>query len=189
MKGIVFNLLEEAVRREHGEAKWDRLLEAAKVEGAYTSLGSYGDDELYRLVAAASSALDLPAEAVVRWFGQKAVPLLAKKYPGFFEHHRSTRLFLLTLNDIIHPEVRKLYPGAQVPVFAFDTSAADILGVTYQSPRRLCALAEGLIMGAADYYRETVVFEHLECMKRGSERCVWKLAFAKRESSSSACAA
>lgn len=188
MKGIIFNLLEEAVRREHGEATWDRLLEAAGAEGAYTSLGSYGDDELYRLVAAASSALDLPAETVVRWFGQKAVPLLAEKYPRFFEPHRRTRPFLLTLNDVIHTEVRKLYPGAQVPVFGFDTSAADILGMTYQSPRRLCALAEGLILGAADYYRETVAFEHPECMKRGGERCVWKLAFGKRESSTSACA-
>ena len=30
MKGIVFNLLEEVVRREYGEDTWDSLLEAAK---------------------------------------------------------------------------------------------------------------------------------------------------------------
>ncbi|MBN3851729.1 heme NO-binding protein, partial [Paraburkholderia sp. Ac-20342] len=37
MKGIVFNLLEELVRREHGEDAWDDLLDAAHVQGAYTS--------------------------------------------------------------------------------------------------------------------------------------------------------
>src|SRR5437773_2399002 len=125
MKGIVFNLLEQVVRQEYGEATWDQLLAAARLDGAYTSLGSYRDEDLYQLVGAAASALGLEPDAVVRWFGRKAMPLLAQKYPKFFEPHRSTRAFVLTLNDIIHPEVRKLYPGAQVPVFGFDTSSAD----------------------------------------------------------------
>jgi hypothetical protein len=183
MKGIVFNLLEEIVRREYGEATWDQLLTATGLKGAYTSLGSYEDEELYRLVGAAASTLSLPADAVIRWFGQKAMPLFAEKYPKFFEPHRSTRAFVLTLNDIIHPEVRKLYPGAQVPVFGYDVSSAESLGMTYQSSRKLCALAEGLILGAADYYEETVAFDHPECMNRGSDRCRWRLAFAKRETS------
>jgi hypothetical protein len=181
MKGIVFNLLEEVVRRQFGDATWDQLLQAAGLEGAYTSLGSYDDAELFKLVQAASSALNLPPDEVVRWFGRQSMPRLAEKYPRFFEPHKNTRAFVLTLNNIIHPEVRKLYPGAQVPVFEFDTSSADSLGLTYRSPRKLCALAEGLILGAADQYGETVLFEHLECMKRGSERCVWNIAFAQRE--------
>src|SRR5438874_2247890 len=43
MKGVVFNLLEEIVVREHGEETWDLLLERAGLGGVYTSLGNYPD--------------------------------------------------------------------------------------------------------------------------------------------------
>ena len=46
MKGVVFNLLEEAVLREFGPDTWDELLDEANVRGAYTSLGNYSDDEI-----------------------------------------------------------------------------------------------------------------------------------------------
>ena len=55
----------------------------------------------------------------MRWFGREALPLLADRYPDFFEQHPRHQPFLLTLNRIIHPEVRKLYPGADVPNFEF----------------------------------------------------------------------
>ncbi len=54
MKGIIFNLVEEVVRNRYGEDTWDELLDAAGLDGAYTSLGSYPDEELLRLVAAAA---------------------------------------------------------------------------------------------------------------------------------------
>ncbi|MGQ0810429.1 MAG: heme NO-binding domain-containing protein [Nitrospiraceae bacterium] len=179
MKGIVFNLLEELVRREHGENTWDALLESAGLDGVYTSLGSYADAELMKLVAAASSALHSQPDTILRWFGRKAMPLLAEKYPSFFATQKSARPFLLTLNDIIHPEVRKLYPGAVVPVFDFDTSSPDTLIMGYTSERKLCALAQGFVEGAADHYGEDLSFEQTQCMHRGDEKCVFRMQFRK----------
>jgi heme-NO-binding protein len=177
MKGVVFNLLEEAVAREHGEDTWDALLEAAGLEGAYTSLGSYPDEDLMGLVGAASSALGIPPDDVVRWFGRSAIPLLADRYPDFFAPHESTRSFVLTLNSIIHPEVRKLYPGADVPVFDYETSSEDRLVMGYASARKLCSFAEGLVEGAAAHYEEEAVIEQPRCMKRGDEKCVLEISF------------
>jgi hypothetical protein len=179
MKGIVFNLLEELVRRDYGENTWDTLLESAGLEGAYTSLGSYRDEELIMLVSEAARVLHKPPEAILRWFGRNAMPLLAEKYPAFFTAPTSTRRFLLTLNDIIHPEVRKLYPGAHVPVFDFDSSAPDVLVVGYKSERKLCALAHGFVEGAADHYREELSFVQTQCMHRGDGKCVFRIAFSK----------
>jgi hypothetical protein len=181
MKGIVFNLFEEVVRREYGEDTWETLLEAAHLDGTYTSLGNYSDEDFRKLVAAASSALEIPADHVVRWFGRNALPLLAQRYPEFFTRHDSTRPFLLTLNDIIHPEVRKLYPEADVPVFGYDTSARDVLVMEYRSARKLCTFAEGMIEGAAAYYREEVAFEQPRCMNRGDDQCVFRMSFRKRQ--------
>jgi hypothetical protein len=178
MKGVVFNLLEETVSREFGEDVWDDLLEAAELDGAYTSLGSYPDRDLFRLVDAASAALDRSQDDVIRWFGASALPLLANQYPHLFEPHSSTRAFMLTLNDIIHPEVRKLYPGADVPVFDFDTSSDEVLALGYASPRKLCAFAEGLIEGAAPHYGETPEIKQPMCMNRGDPKCVLRVRFA-----------
>jgi hypothetical protein len=60
VKGIIFNLLEEVVVSHHGEDTWDQLLTATSLDGAYTSLGSYPDGHVQKLVAAASQLLGLP---------------------------------------------------------------------------------------------------------------------------------
>ncbi|KQV45000.1 heme NO-binding protein [Massilia sp. Root335] len=177
MKGIVFNLLEEAVSNAYGEAAWDRLLDVAGLQGAYTSLGSYDDAEIATLVRTASQALEIPEDTVLRWFGRRAMPLLARRYPAFFDSHANVRSFLLSLNSIIHPEVRKLYPGAHPPVFDFDTSVAGVLKIGYNSPRRLCALADGFMHGAATHFGERIEFEQDECMHRGDARCVFHVRF------------
>jgi hypothetical protein len=179
MKGVVFNLLEAVVRRDHGDDSWEELLETTDIDGAYTSLGNYPDEEMMKLVGAASSTLKMPADDVVRWFGRNALPLLAKKHPHFFDAHKSTRPFLLSLNDVIHSEVRKLYPGADVPVFTYDTSSSDVLLMHYRSPRKLCALAEGFIEATAAHYDEELSLDQPECMKRGDDRCVLRVSVKK----------
>jgi hypothetical protein len=177
MKGIVFNLLEQVVTRDHGENTWDDLLSSAGLTGAYTSLGSYPDQDLGQLVGAASEALNVSAQDLIRWFGREALPALALAYPGFFEPHADTRSFLLTLNDIIHPEVRKLYPGADVPEFEFALLPDGGLRMGYDSHRKLCAFAEGLIEGAAAQFKQRVSISQPTCMVRGDSRCELVIAF------------
>lgn len=181
MKGIIFNLAEEVVRAEYGEDTWDDLLDAAELDGAYSSLGSYDDSDLTKLVCAASEALQMSPDAIVCWLGRKALPMMAAAYPHFFTAHTHTRSFVLALNEIIHPEVRKLYPGADVPVFDFDTSSEEVLVVGYHSHRKMCAFAQGLVEGAAEHYGEDVVFEQPLCMHRGDAQCTFHIRFRKRE--------
>ena len=175
MKGVVFNLLEELVSAEHGADTWDDLLDDAGLDGAYTSLGSYDDAELGALVAAASARLAVPPQDVIRWLGRGAMPQFATSYPHFFTGHEGTRSFLLTLNDLIHPEVRKLYPGAGVPDFEYELEGDDTLVMRYRSERRLCAFAEGLIEGAAVGFDEEAAIEQPLCMHRGDDHCVLRI--------------
>jgi hypothetical protein len=177
MKGVVFNLFEQLVVRDFGEDTWDTLLDESGLDGVYTSLGSYPDEDLTKLVSAAADTLAMPADDVVLWLGRNALPLFAGYYPKLFEPHDSTRSFVLTLNDIIHPEVRKLYPGADVPEFDFDIRKG-VLVMGYRSPRKLCSFAEGLLLGAADHFGEHVTIEQSSCMKRGDDQCVIEIAFA-----------
>lgn len=180
MKGIVFRLFETVVTQHHGEGMWDALLQDAQLEGVYSSLGSYEDAELGKLVQAASQRLQLPPQDIVRWLGREAMPILATTYPKVFAPHQTTRGFVLTLNSIIHPEVRKLYPGADVPNFDFDTSSPDVLVMRYRSARKMCSFAEGLLLGASDHFRETAHIEHPRCMHRGDAECELRISFTPR---------
>ena len=186
MKGIVFNLLEQVVTAEHGEDAWDRVLDGAGLEGAYTAVGSYPDEQFLSLVAAASQETKTEPDVLVRWFGAQAMPLFAARYPAFFEGHTSARSFVLTLNNVIHPEVRKLFPGADVPNFEFATPEEGTVELGYISPRKLCSFAEGLVEGAAKHFGEKVTLSQTECMKRGDERCVLVCRFAPASATSAA---
>ncbi|WP_059017326.1 heme NO-binding domain-containing protein [Mycobacterium sp. M26] len=178
MKGAFFNLLEEVVVANYGDQTWDELLDAAGLDGVYTSLGSYDDDDMTRLVSAAGAALTLPDDEVLRWFGRQAIPHMVKRWPDYFTAHEQTVPFLRSLNDVIHPEVRKLYAGAYCPHFDFTSPANGSLLIGYRSPRRLCGLAHGFILGAADHYGESLTVQHVECMHDGSTRCLVEVAAA-----------
>jgi len=180
MKGIIFNLTERIVINEYGEDAWDDILAKADVVGAYSSLGSYGDDEFQRIVLAASEMLDLTPDEIVRWIGQKAIPLMVESFPAFFANHSGAYSFVLSLNDIIHPEVRKLYPGADVPVFDFDSFDPNVLVVGYRSHRKMCAFAIGLIEGAAIHYGQTTQIAEPHCMHRGDPACELHIRFQLR---------
>jgi predicted hydrocarbon binding protein len=175
VKGVIFNILEDAVTRAHGAATWDALLDAAGSDGAYSSLGNYPDSEIEALVGAAADALAITPEEVLRWFGTAAIPLLAERYAAFFDVQQGTVGFLESLNGMIHPEVRKLYPGAVCPHFGFGVEPDGTVRMIYRSPRRMCALAEGFIAGAAAHYGEEVALEHPTCMHRGDGACTFRV--------------
>lgn len=177
MKGVIFNLLQAVVTEAHGDDVWDDLIDQAGASGAYTSLGNYDDAELEALVAAACEKLGLDRGAVLRWFGQQAMPHLAIAYPVFFEGHAGARTFLEGINDIIHAEVRKLYVGAECPHFNIQNAPGDRMDMDYLSSRRMCALAQGFTEGAARHFGEDIDFEHLTCTERGDPHCTFRIAW------------
>ena len=179
MKGVIFNLLEEVVSTAQGERAWDDLLDAAGLDGVYTSLGSYDDAEMSLLVSTAGSALSMPDDEVLRWFGRQAIPHMVARWPDYFTAHEQTVPFLRSLNSVIHPEVRKLYAGAYCPHFDFTSPQDGSLLIGYRSPRRLCGLAHGFILGAGDHYGESLTVSHLECMNNGEKRCLVAVSAAE----------
>ena len=175
MKGVIFNLVEEVVRSERGDDAWDDIVDTAGVSGAYTSLGSYPDNDLVDLATSVAQHVGTDVSSVIRHVGHQGIEILATRYPEFFEPHEDLHSFLLTLNEIIHPEVRRLYPGAFVPEFVYGIVSDDVLELTYTSERGRCDLAEGLILGAAAHYGERAVVTQPVCLRRGDDVCVLRV--------------
>ncbi len=181
MKGVIFNLLQSAVCDEHGEDTWDELLDRTGLEGAWTSVGSYPHEDLLAVVAAAAAMWDWTPDDVIRWFGRAAIPPLARAYPAFFAPHGSAFPFLRTLNDVHHLEVRKVYPDADLPVFAFDPPREPgVLTMRYSSARALCSFGEGLIHGAGDFFGEPLEVHQPQCVHRGDSTCVLEITALAR---------
>jgi hypothetical protein len=178
VKGVVFNLLEEAVLREFGPDSWDDLVDEAGLMGAYTSLGNYPDEEMIALVAIAAAKFNMNNAAVLRWFGERAMPILKERYPAIFAKHSSSRTFVLSVNDMIHPEVRKLYSGAKCPFFRFRESESGTVMMVYESSRKLCDLAHGFVKGAAHVFCEEVEITHHSCMNHGADKCMMEIRWA-----------
>lgn len=170
MKGVIFNVFEEVIVEQFGATMWDDLLDATELDGAYTSLGSYPDNDIVALIGASAAKLSKSPQDMLRWFGRNAIPVLALRYPVFFEAPRTTRNFLLSVNSIIHPEVRKLYSGAGCPHFQFK-ERPGLLVIGYDSPRRMCHLAEGFVAGVADHYGDNVTVSQIRCMHQGASSC------------------
>ncbi len=86
MKGIIFNLVEEVVTQDQGVDAWEDLLDEAHVQGAYSAVGSYMDEELDRLVLVAGAAkLGVTPTELLRYIGRSSIPLLKDRYPEFFD--------------------------------------------------------------------------------------------------------
>jgi len=57
---------------------------------------------------------------------------------------------------VIHVEVLKLYPDAEVPHFEVLDRTDDRLVLLYESTRHFCDLAEGLMHACAIHFGETI---------------------------------
>ena len=170
MKGIIFNILEAAIERKFDADTWDDILDRAGLDGSYTSLGNYGDDEFLAIVNQLPEATGRDLAARLRWIGIQSMPSLVEVFPQAFDQ-TTLAAFLPTLNHMIHPEVRKLYPGAHPPDFEIQDNSDGVITLRYHSERKLCWLAEGFVLGVSEQLNEPVTISQPVCMHNGDDHC------------------
>ena len=62
--------------------------------------------------------------------------------------------FLESIENHIHVQVKKLYPDAELPQFKTKLLHEKKLEMIYASERHLGDLAEGLLMGAIEFFQQ-----------------------------------
>ena len=178
MKGIIFNLAEGVVRDEMGDDMWDDVLERAGLDGSYTALGTYADAELEMLGGALSDLTGASVSDLMRHVGRRGLRAMAGRYPEFFEPFDNSRSLLLGLNSMVHPEVRRLFPGAEIPELEHRQVSDRQLDLAYVSSRGRCDLAEGLVLGAGDHFGEVITVTQTSCTHRGDPQCVLQVTWS-----------
>lgn len=179
MKGVIFNVVQEVVEEAFGADFWDDVVDLAGVDGSYTSLGSYDDADLIAIVGAIAELARVSRNDVLVLAGRQGFARLAGRHAELLAGLEGWRDVLDRLDGIIHPEVRKIYPDAEVP--SFDANhvtggGSDVVLLEYASARHLCGLADGLIRGLGDWYEADLQVRHLSCVHRGDDKCHMEVA-------------
>lgn len=158
MKGLVLDQLVQFIRERHDLAFAESLLASLALPsgGAFTSVGTYDASEMESIVAAYAERTGTPRAEALRAFGAWLFPRLAGRYAPVLGGVTGTFELLRVLDGVIHVEVRKLYPDAELPSFETVDRGPDALEVRYRSSRRLEDLAEGLMRGASAHFGERI---------------------------------
>jgi len=154
MKGIVFTEFFEMVEEVLGFELVDQLIEQTELRtgGAYTSIGTYDHIELLALVGNLHRLTDTPVNDLLTTYGQYLFPKLVTIAPDTVSQFSNCFELLASVDSIIHVEVQKLYPDAELPRFDAIRQNEQELQMVYTSCRPFAYLAKGLILGCSQYY-------------------------------------
>jgi hypothetical protein len=158
MKGVVFTEFMEMVESRMGLDMLDRIITEAALpnDGAYTSVGTYDHAEMVRLVTALSNATGLSTPQLIFIFGEQLFQRFSVSYPALFSDVHNAFDFLSRIDGVIHVEVRKLYPDAELPKLECERPSPNELTILYISPRGFGDLAAGLIAGCIKHFDERI---------------------------------
>lgn len=176
MKGMVFTEFLEMVEAKFSADMVDDIIDDANLAsgGAYTSVGTYSHEELVDMVVALSNRTQIPVPVLVRTFGEHVFGVFARSFQQFFEGVPDALTFLSGIEDIIHAQVIKLYPDAQLPKFDC-LREGNQLTMIYHSDRHLADLAEGLIMGCGQYFGDNLTIQRDEVNELSTRFIVTKV--------------
>ncbi len=163
MYGMVNQAVRGLVVDRFGLQTWTRIHSEAGAPENFSAMQPYEDSVTYNLVGKAVEVLGMPAESILRAFGEYWVLEIATKHYGTLMSStgRDFADFLANL-DHMHQRIRVTFPNYQPPSFRVKPLDATTLQVDYYSHRPgLLPFVEGLFTGLGRHFSETVTFEHL----------------------------
>ena len=176
MRGIVVVGLEDYICSEYGLSQWHKAIDACLDKDNQLILAAeyYDDETVIEIITFLSEQLDIPITDFITVFGKHLFKTLQGFYSFLLDDIDSFNILLMSLDQVIHSNVKKVHPDAQVPKFTID-SHTEGWTVKYESERKLCYLAIGLFHGAAEYFGIKINLEHLKCMHNDSDHCLFEI--------------
>jgi len=156
VRGIIFTEFVQLVEEKFGVVMADEVLSTPGLTdgGAYTSVGQYPHTEMLAIVGTLAERSGIPASDLCKVFGEWLFPKLARAFEFSVRSHTDAFAFLSSLDGLIHAEVRKLYPEAELPHVPVTRLDERELVLDYRSKRPFADVAEGLLRGALAWFGE-----------------------------------
>ncbi len=172
MHGLIHVQLQKFVLAHHGRQVWQQLLTEAGVSGkTYLVSKQYPDADVLNIVGAASRATGTPIPALLEQFGEFIVPDLMAMYRPMLQPEWRTLEMLEHTEHTIHSVVRLRNAEAAPAQLRCRRVGPDEVHLSYDSKRKMCAVARGIIQGVARHFEEAVTILETACMHRGAAAC------------------
>jgi hypothetical protein len=162
MKGVVFTELMEFVEDNMGFDVADEVIKKADLAngGAFTQGGNYPFEELLKMVIALSEVSGKSIPELLEIFGEHLFYKLVKIYDKDIKEKNGALSFIDSIEEIVHVEVKKLYPDADLPTFETESKTDAELTLVYSSEKQLEAFAKGLMIGCSKFFNEPLDIEY-----------------------------
>ncbi len=172
MHGFILTAIRRFVTTNYGTVAWFSILDEAGLGSKdYMNHLQYPDEEVFKIVGAASKTADTPPGEIVESFGAFVGKDLLKIYRPLIDPSWKTLEFLLHTEETIHQVVRSRNTQAKPPTLVFTRIDDHSVLLEYSSARKLCTLGKGIIRGVAEYYQEEIEIDDQACMLKGDEEC------------------
>lgn len=129
------------------------------------------DDNFTKIVATAAERAALTPNALLESFGQFIAPRLLSMYPALVKPEWRSLDVIEHTERSIHTVVRAQNPEATPPYLRVHRTSPSEVIIFYDSPRRLCSVAKGIISGLARHFGETLRITEERCMLAQDPDC------------------
>jgi hypothetical protein len=180
MYGIVNKAIEDLVKVNFGEAKWEAVKKRSGVEVDYfLSNEPYDDAITYQLAGAVAEEMEMPVEKVLEAFGEWWILKTGKeKYGGLMQAGgNNLKEFLINL-PVFHNRIMLMYPKLTPPEFQVSNVEENSIQIHYFSKREgLQEFVRGLLSGLGKMYETPVRIELLESRNDGKNHEIFKVSW------------
>jgi len=172
VNGVIFIEIGKFAQSRLGPQAWAKAMQAAGVPPrVYYRVADYPDDEALALLSALSAALQEPVQEVLESLGEFIVPDLLRMSRYWVKPHWRTLELIEHTEETIHETLRQEGSQTNPPRLRTRRTGPHEVVVSYDSPRRMCSLAKGIIAGLAKHYGESVTIAEPSCMLKGAASC------------------
>jgi predicted hydrocarbon binding protein len=172
MHGLIFVQLKKYASKHLGPEAWDEVLDKAALSGRmYLPVQQYPDDEFSALVRSLSLRTGGDADALLEDLGAFMAPELMRMYGSLLQRSWTTLDVIEHTEDTVYRVLRARNQAVRSPELRAERVAPDEVIVTYDSARRLCGFAKGIVRGLARHFGENVTLDEPSCMRRGDAAC------------------
>ena len=155
-----------------GGQGWREVVRSAGVPSRiYYRVADYPDQEAFALLSALSAATGEPLAVTLEELGEFIVPDLLKMSSYWVKPDWKTLDLIANTEKTIHEMLRNEGSQTNPPRLQCQRAGPEEVVVIYDSPRKMCALAKGIILGVSKHYGESVIITEPTCMLKGGAAC------------------
>lgn len=176
MKGTVVSAWIQTCRKLYGDDIVNHSLVSNGIDKdkIFTPFEDIDDGIANKVISHIAKAVNKDLKEMWLLIGKENIKTFSESYPGFFRHDTLYQ-FLKSMNDV-HVIVVKRLPGARPPILDMEPISSNQAFFTYRSKRGMGDYLQGMIMGAAAYYKENI---EIEVVSKTDTEIKMKLTFEK----------